>query len=152
MKNQYEKPVMVAETFTPNNFVSTCDWWKAIASGLSSATYYHDDGDKTVESGEDFTINSPSEFYFKLSDSSTYITQNADGRPTALSNNVNNDNNYYTKYYSHAHDYVYVLPNGTHSRYTSPIYKIEGYLSKNSSSKSTYWYTSPNLAFTKSAS
>lgn len=151
MKNQYEKPVMVAEAFTPNNYVSSCDWWKAEATG-TSATYYHDDGDNNVESGEDFTVNAPSIFYFKLSESSSYITQGADGNPSSLSKDVNDKINYYTDYVKHGNKYVYNHPNGTNYLYTGHIYEVVGYPSKGASTSATYWYTSSSLTCTKSAS
>ena len=146
MKNQYEKPVMVAETFTPNNFVSSCDWWKAEATG-TSATYYHDDGNNNVESGEDFTVNDPSIFYFKLSDSSDYINI-VDGEPKSLKKDVK-DSNYYTGHYDNG-KYYKGANNAYH--YTGSIFEVVGYPSKGAASSATYWYTSSSLTCTKSAS
>lgn len=147
MKNQYKKPVMVAETFTPNNFVSSCDWWKAETTG-TPAIYYHDeDKDGKYDQGEEFTVNSPSPFYFKYSECDDYINI-VDDKPISLKKDVK-DSFYYNGKYDNNKYY-----NGSNNayHYTGSIYEVVGYPSKGAASSATYCYTSANLTCTKAAS
>lgn len=139
MKNQYEKPVMVAETFTPNNFVSSCDWWK-VETTLSHYFYDYISPYGKFQQGEE--IVNISSIYFKLSDNNN-VSLNNDlitiQTPSQPSYNI---------YKSHKTNgqYQYSDP------YNDTVYSIKGTQTKGSSSTTTYWYTSNDLSFTKAAS
>ena len=151
MKNQYEKPVMVAETFTPNNFVSSCDpdLWKGVANSLpASITIYYDypDPDWKYDNGELLSVNSQETVYFKMTDNSNFINM-VDQIPSSLIN-VNDRSNFYkdkdkqNRYRKNQGD--------INNLYTSDIFTIQGAATSSTSGK--YWYSSKNFTFSKSAS
>ena len=159
-KKVYNIPVMVAETFTPNNYVSTCDLWRADATNLTSSTYYHDVTNTGVVDlpGDAQQVNNPIPFYFKLSENSGNISQNSAGEPSSLTNNVNNDNLWYDGYATWGNGKRGWDHGSEHHGYSTYIFKVVGYPNKESSSSGTYYYTSPGnnsgnfMSFTKAAS
>lgn len=141
-KKVYNKPVMVAETFTPNNFVSTCDWWM-VKTNNQISTYYHDnDKDGNYESGEEINIIP---IYFQYSENNEYLSINNDNDIATL-NTQTNDGYFYDGYNTANNKYQ------NKNNYNGNVYKILGTQSKGSTSQITYWYTTNNLSVSKSAS
>ncbi len=139
MKNQYEKPVMVAETFTPNNFVSSCDWWK-VETTLSH--YFYDSNTNGYYSSNEEIVNI-TPIYFQYSKNENNMTIINDD--ITLINQVN-DGYFYNGYNTDNLKYQ------NKHKYSGSVYQILGTQTKGSTSQTTYWYTSANLDFKKSAS
>ncbi len=143
---------MVAETFTPNNFVSSCDpdLWKGVANSLpASVTIYYDYLTPIwkYDDGELLSVNSQNTVYFKMTDNSNFINM-VDQTPSSLIN-VNDNSNFYNgkdkqgRYRKNQGD--------TDNLYTSGIFTIQG--AATSSTEGKYWYTtSSGFTFSKSAS